>query len=84
MTATPRSLRESTLTVINNVLREATPHRLSKTEYDQAIRALNTHDRAKAAIKAVLAEYDRSTMFDANGSKFDDLKAVLAKLEGGK
>lgn len=46
------------------------------------VKAVNTHDRAKAAIKAVLHEYDRCTIFDANGSKFDELRAVLADLEG--
>ena len=46
------------------------------------VQAVNTHDRAKAAIKAVLHEYDKASMFDANGSKFDELRAVLADMEG--
>ena len=45
------------------------------------VHAVNTLDEAKAAIKAVLNEYDKATMFDGNGSAFDKLRAVLAKLE---
>ena len=46
------------------------------------VHAVNTFDEAKAAIKAVLHEYDKASMFDANGSKFDELRAVLADMEG--
>ena len=46
------------------------------------VKAVNTHERAKAAIKAVLHEYDKASMFDANGSKFDEIRAVLADMEG--
>jgi hypothetical protein len=36
-----------------------------------------------AACEAALAEFDKCTMFDANGSKFDDLRAAIAKAKGG-
>ena len=58
------------------------------TAYERTLKKNRVHvleeqlDEAKAAIKAVLYEFDRCTMFDANGSKFILLRDVLAKIEG--
>ena len=87
MTATPRPATENILNylransddielALNCSMDELQP------ALDAVFKAVNTHDRAKAAIKAVLHEYDKASMFDANGSKFDELRAVLADMEG--
>ena len=75
MNATPIS--DSTLTVIYNVLCEATEHgRLSKTEYGQAMRAVNTMDEAKAALDAAVMA------LEGQGPIASQCRAVLAKMEG--
>lgn len=38
-------------------------------------------DALLTAAKAVLREYDRSTMFDANGTPFETLRALTASMQ---
>lgn len=41
-------------------------------------------DKLLEAAQKCMVEFDRSTVFDANSAPFDELRAVLAEIEGDK
>ena len=87
------TISDSTMTVLRNVLGESVERgRLTKTEYGQAMLALNTLDEAKAALNyalSVLESIKAPVLDDLEIDVLDEpvdfgrIKAVLAKLEGG-